>query len=421
MKESSLMTVIPADPRDIAPEKLLERMRQSREIIVSSSEYDVDAENSPLRIPIRIESREYVVMLAFTGIEIPQFYRMAHFFTDLDFQKIEKIETGLDVEIIYTDSFLASYHDQLKIINCLVPDALAVIDNPSEKLLSGKWIKLAAESSVPPAPRYLFTVQAISGSSDEVWLHSHGLKRCGLPDLEILCSDREMCQSHYSVIETFAIRMIENEERPEKYEPVFLAWMTDKIPMVATLTDWTDALEYYPEAELGKSEDRDDYHAEGTEAIMLYLTPDDVKEHNLSKVQELDDYLGHNTMFMISSTETARMRSLAQERIGFVMDAEALKDPDIHIMMKIGLHIDKEFRDPDDDPDTQREHIWFDLKSISRGKYKDLFICELTQDPYYVKGIKKGDIGNYQIEDITDWMIIKNEKRYTPDDAYLIS
>ena len=58
MKESSLMTVIPADTKDIAPEKLLERIRQSREIIVSSSEYDVNGEISPLKIPIRIESRE---------------------------------------------------------------------------------------------------------------------------------------------------------------------------------------------------------------------------------------------------------------------------------------------------------------------------------------------------------------------------
>ncbi len=420
MKESSLMTVIPADPQDISPAKLLERMRQSREIIVSSSEYDVAGDNSPLRIPIRIESREYVVMLSFTEIEIPEFYRKAHFFTDLDFQKIEKIETGLDVEIVYTDSFLASYHDQLKIINCLVPDVLAVIDNPSEKLLSGRWIKLAAESSVPPAPRYLFTVQAISGSTDEVWLHSHGLKRCGLPDLEILCSNREMAQSHYSVIETFAIRMIENEERPEKYEPMFLAWMTEKIPMVATLTDWMEALEYYPEAELGTSEDRDDYHAEDTMVIMLYLMPDDVKAHNLSKIQELDEYLGHNTMLMISSEETDRMRRLAQERIDYVKDVEALKDPNVHIMLKIGLYMDKEFCDPEEDRDTQREHIWFDLKSISRGKFKDLYICELTQEPYYVKGIKKGDIGNYQIEDITDWIIFKDQKRFTPDDAYLI-
>ncbi len=414
MKEKSYMVIIPENQDDISPDKLKERLNSDN--CINVLEYD----EKTICYKIGIGQREYIVRFALTPIEIPSYFRSVHLFTDLDFQKINSIKLGISVEMEYTDSFLDSYHDQLRIINCIMPDKLAVIDIPSEKLLSGKWVKLAAESEIPPAPKYLFTVQAVSDGSNEVWLHTHGLKRCGLSELEILCSNKEMCSSHYYIIETIAVRMIENEMALEPYEPMFLAWLTDKVAMVATIVDWRKGLEFYPDAEIGKADDRDDYHAEGTSVIMLYLSPDDRDSKKLSKVQELDEYLGQNTMFMVSTSETARMRKLAQERIDYVRRAAAEKDT--NVLLKIGLHMDDEFIDPDRDEQEQREHIWFELKSIKKGLFnnKEVFEAELTQDPYYVKGMKKGSIGKFEVSDITDWIIFANKRRYSPDDVYMM-
>ena len=354
---------------------------------------------------LSIDGREYKIALAVLHVEIPEFFRTVHAFSDLDFQKIEKIQVDMCVEMEYSKDFLTSYHDQLRIINLLVPGQLAVMDMPSEKVISGRWVKLAAESQVPPAPRYLFTVQAISGDGDEVWLHTHGLKRCGLPELEILGSNKDMFNTHYSVIESMAVRMIENEEALQPYEPMFLAWLTEDIAMVTTVVDWREGLKHYPDVELGKAEDRDEYHSQDTEAVMLYLHEDDVDAKKVERVQFLDKYLGHNTMFMVSNEETNRMRKLAQERIEYVKTIMDLKDPDVHVLLKIGLQVDKEFIDPESDPETQKEHIWFELKEIKKKLLKEVFVCELTQKPYYVKKMDEGSIGKYTVSDVTDRII----------------
>ena len=425
MKEKSCMIVVPENEEDIWIEKVLARLENSNDIKMTGElkkkKNEEDDDIPGVAMTLSIDGREYKIALAVLHVEIPEFFRTVHAFSDLDFQKIEKIQVDMCVEMEYSKDFLTSYHDQLRIINLLVPGHLAVMDMPSEKVISGRWVKLAAESQVPPAPRYLFTVQAISGDGDEVWLHSHGLKRCGLPELEILGSNKDMFNTHYSVIESMAVRMIENEEALQPYEPMFLAWLTEDIAMVTTVVDWREGLKHYPDVELGKAEDRDEYHSQDTEAVMLYLHEDDVDAKKVERVQFLDKYLGHNTMFMVSNEETNRMRKLAQERIEYVKTIMDLKDPDVHVLLKIGLQVDKEFIDPESDPETQKEHIWFELKEIKKKLLKEVFVCELTQKPYYVKKMDEGSIGKYTVSDVTDWIIFTKERRYTPDDAYMLN
>ncbi|MBQ1745463.1 MAG: DUF2314 domain-containing protein, partial [Clostridiales bacterium] len=50
----------------------------------------------------------------------------------------------------------------------------------------------------------------------------------------------------------------------------------------------------------------------------------------------------------------------------------------------------------------------------------DSVVGELTQEPYYVSGMKQGDTGTYPFSDITDWLIFTKENRVSPDDAYLL-
>ncbi|MBP5732650.1 MAG: hypothetical protein J6W66_02320 [Lachnospiraceae bacterium] len=44
----------------------------------------------------------------------------------------------------------------------------------------------------------------------------------------------------------------------------------------------------------------------------------------------------------------------------------------------------------------------------------------MTQEPYYVSGIKEGDVGTYSFDDVTDWLVFTKERRISPDDAYLL-
>ena len=126
----------------------------------------------------------------------------------------------------------------------MVPGLLAVMDVAAEKLISGRWISLASKSKVMPSPRYLFTVQAVSGDDDEVWLHTHGLKRCGLYELEIMYSDKNLYSTHYQIIETMAFRMLEAEEPVKPGDAVFNAQLSNGNYLVTTAVNWEEALPF---------------------------------------------------------------------------------------------------------------------------------------------------------------------------------
>ena len=317
--------------------------------------------------------------------QLPELYRCQHLFPDVDAEAIERARIGLSVEMEFGADPLASYHLQLRLICSLVPELLAVIDDSSEKILSGRWVTLAARSQVAPAPRYLYTAQAVSGDED----------CCGCPELEVLNSTKETYQTHYNVLETLANRLLDEEDLPGCGEPYFLAYVTQDIPLVVTLIPWEEAVEHYPDHMLGGKEDRSDGHDEDSCAIFVY---------------PYDELLQDNPIYMITTDETNRMHDLALERLPYFK--AAFQDSQNKLLGKFGLLIDEEYRTED----NCREHIWFEILDIQRDRFK----ARLTQEPYYVSGIHEGYECEFGPEDLTDWLIFTPKRRISPDDVYLM-
>lgn len=411
MKEESYMIVVCEDEQLVNdPHTLMENIKKRDIIDVYDIDYDDDREAALLKLTI--EGRQREVWLSAADIEIPPFIRRGHYFTDEELEKIDERSVGLSVSMNFEGDPRICFYDQIRIIEALVPDLIAVLDIPSEKILSGNWIRLAAKSNVPPAPRYLFTVQAVSGENDEVWLHSHGLKRCGMHELEILGSNVDMYNTHYTIIENMAYRMIEADEPIKVEDAVFLGRVGQGF-MVATAVNWEDAAAHYEGIELGTEEERDDYHKQDTCPIMCYLTPGDRDNKVFTKIQYFDELLKDNPMFFISDYETWRMSSLARERVDFLK--KGFDNKENKAVVKIGLVTDKEHWNGEN-PETNKEHIWFDVMDMKDGEIS----AKLTQEPYYVSGISVGDVRSFSVDDITDWMVFTKEHRITPDDAYLL-
>lgn len=407
MRTKSCMIAIPKCEEDLKDiEGIMNRISNNAEIKLLAHEYD-----EGMKLTLEVDDTEYTVVMAPVDIELSQMYRIQHFFPDIDIDTVQKAEFGLAVDMEFGEDALASYHAQLKIMTVLMPDAVAILDASSEKVLSGKWVKLAAESKVPPAPRYIYTVQAVSGDDDCVWLHSHGLNRCGIPELEVLNSTRDTYQSHYNIIETMAGRLLELEEPLEMGEPFYLARVTEDIPMFTTLVPWQEAVEHYPEDMLGGKCDREDGHNENTCGIFVFASPEDLEKGEYSPVSIFDEFLQDNPLYMISNKETDRMRNLAAERLNYML--EAAKNDENAIILKIGLEMDEEFREDD----NEREHIWFELLEVEDGAVR----CRLTQEPYFVKNMHEGSEGTYTFDMITDWLIYTKERRISPDDVYIMN
>lgn len=405
-KEISFMVAVPEKTDDLKSiENLLNNLKENESVEIVSMKFEED-----VLLKLKIGENTYDVNMYPYEIHIPEMFRIQHEFKDSDIEIIQNSTIGLAVEMEFGDDALISYHDQLKIIHALLPDIVAVLDASSEKMLSGTWVSLAAESNVPPAPRYLYTVQAVSGDDDCVWLHTHGLNRCGLTELEVLNSTKDTYNIHYNVIETMASRMLELEEELEEYEPFYIAMVTEGVPLFTTLVDWEEAVDQYEDDMLGGLSDRQDSHNENTSAIFCYLSPDDIENNEYSEIQEYDDLLGENPIYMLTNAETDRMRKLARERINYMI--KMADDENVNILVKIGLKIDEEY----EDVDIEKEHIWFELLEVK----SDSLVGELTQEPYYVNNLKPGDVREYSFDDITDWIIFTKDERITPDDVYLI-
>ncbi len=402
----------------VAPEKQVCSLDEVEERVMNSSLIHVvrvqkkqDDDSLYLFMDVVIEEDFYRVMVKQVPVEIPKMFRMLHLFKDLDLQRLEQAKEGIEVTLCFGKDKLKSYHDQLKLLSTIMPDALAFLDAGSEKILSAKWVHLAAKSNVPPAPRYLFTVQAVGGGQEdgEVWLHTHGLNRCNIPELEVLGSDNDFYNDHYNIIELMAKRFLDGVVIEEK-EPLFLAHVTNEIPLVATILNYKDALKEYVDLELGTELDREDGHDHDTYAIFCYPNKDCYDQKRVVPINVYDELLSKNPLFMISNEETARMRALAQERVSYMKDLFHV--PDNKVLVKVGLLVDEEHREKC----SNYEHIYFELQEI----HDDYFKAVLTQEPYYIEGLHTGAVMDISYKDITDWIVFTKDGRITPDDVYMI-
>lgn len=409
MNRISYMVAVPADEAETACFTILaERLARVEGVTV----FGTKTEEGALSFELSYDGALYCGSLYPADIELPELFRAQHLFPDVDIAAIEACRTGLGMELEFTDNALASYHLQLKLFRALLSAGfLAVIDFSAEKVLSGSWAALAADSHVPPAPRYLYTVQAVLGEDGQVWLHSHGLNRCNVPELEVLGSTRENYEQHYYVIETMANRLLERGEPLAPGEPLFLARLSEEAVLVTTLLPWEEAVHLYDEDILGGGDDRQDGHNEDTSCIFTYPSEEDLEKRQICPLTVYDKLLSENPVYMISTAETERMKALAQERIAYVKRMAGCEG--VKILVKLGLLVDEEYNSDG----SEREHIWFELKAISDLKVT----AELTQEPYYIAGLHTGDVGEYSLDMITDWIIFMPEMRITPDDVYLLA
>lgn len=330
-----------------------------------------------------------------------------YFFSENELSAIRIADHALVLFMDFKPDSKLSYHLQVKLAVAMMPDMLAVVDESAECIINARWMHLAAQSSVLPGATSLFTVQAVSDPNNKVWLHTHGLTRCGLYELEILDSDIDHYNDHYHVLSTLASRLLDKgDDMPQPLDSVALGMFEDRTPILGTYVPWTKGLDEYPRKLLGGLEDRKNSHNTHSAFIFLYATPQDEKRKKLSKVNDFNKKLESNPLLFISDSETQRMSALARERFGLVKYM-AEKNP---ILVKVGLKVDS------DETGFEREHIWLELQKAEGDKY----YAKLIQEPYDIKALHEGDTVEFTIDDVTDWRIYLEDFSVEPNTAYLL-
>lgn len=323
--------------------------------------------------------------------------------------EMEKISKARDAITIYMDlgkDPRIGFHLQLKIADAIAPNMLGLLDESAERLLPEKWVKMAAESKVAPGPNSLCGVQAISGDNGEVWLHTHGLNRCGVTELEVLQSNANDYYFHFHLIQTYASYLLDNVGIYNPHQnSAYIGRLTNGQPIVVTCLPWVSALKEYKKLKLGNASDRKEEHNTKTSVIFVYKTEADEKNKKISKVTDYNGLGGDNPLLFISNKETERMQVVARERFNFVKMMS--KNKENNILIKIALLTDD---------GSNYEHIYFQLIEFIGDKFR----AKLIQEPYNVSNIHEGDEREFTINDVTDWAIYTPESVVSAENAYVL-
>lgn len=408
-EEKSYMLVVPKDESKDMLEGLFDRVAAIEGVEIKGK--CIPSEEKPGKIVLSYDYEEYDVGYFVSEFTLPDMLGQQHYyFSDEEMAALKKAGKALTLFMEFHKDCKKSFHLQLKLAVAMVPDLLAIMDESAEKLICAKWAVMAAGSCVTPGPKDLFMVQAVSDKHGEIWLHTHGLCRCGVTELEILKSDKDNYNNHYQLLSTFASYLLDKkEEFIPKESSAYIGVLSNQQPVVVTYVSWVEGLKEYNKLNLGGVSDREEGHNSRTSLIFAYKNEEDEKNGILSKVSEFDKVYGDNPMFFISKEETARMKFLAMERFDFVK--EQAENKDNKIIIKIGLPVEG-----DDEEDDNFEHIWFELLSFEEDRFK----AKLLQEPYGVENMHEGDEGWYTVEDVTDWIIYTPEFAVSPDTAYLL-
>lgn len=406
-EEKSFMLVIPEKEDENIIRNSMDRLSSTEEIELIENNYNV--EENTFYLKLKYLNEEYEVGFYYGRISVPEYYLNRNFlFTEEEKEKILKARNAITIFMEFKNNVKKSYHLQLKLAVALVPDLIGIMDESAEKMLPAKWVKMAAASKILPGSNNLFTVQAVASKDKKVWLHTHGLNRCGITELEILESDEKNYQNHYNLLNTYAMYLV---DKKEVFNPrdngAHIGYLIDNTPIVVTCISWTKGILEYQNLDLGNIRDRENGHNSQTSVVFLYRSEEDEKNHVLSKVSIYDNLWGENPIFFISDDETCRMKALAQERYDYIEKAFKDKENVNHILIKIGLPLKEE---------GEFEHIWFELLEIKNNRFK----ARLTQEPYDIENMHTNDEACFTKEDITDWTIYTKEYTISPENAYLL-
>jgi Uncharacterized protein conserved in bacteria (DUF2314). len=404
-REPSRMFAIPADPGSIVDlEEVHGRLHDTDELRFGQTG------QAPFTVTFKGE--EFQFDTAEVDFSVDEDDPTLEVLSESELQTVLRAKNAVGVEMLYADNNMDSYHLQVKLLNMLVPDAAALFDTNGYRVHSGRWMRMTAGSKVAPSPDYMYVIHAVNDNekgTDSVWLHTHGLTRCGTIELEILGADMNNWSDLGNSLNQIAHRLVGDNHFIDEMEPKLMGRTGDGRDIVVTWQRSEWSFKDFPKNIVGGKSDRNEEHSINMGVIYLYASEEDQMEGKITPIVRWADALSENAVFFKTTSESQRMRALAQERIEWLRRLDRELD-DRQIIVKIGLK-------PDPDAgfdDGQFEYIWFEPSEFR----EDGFTATLTQDAFYVRGMVQGVQRECTYDEIVDWRVYTREESYSPDNIY---
>ena len=414
--QPSLMGIIPYDDiNNYSYEGIIESIQRSGEFnkINLSINHDKDCLQGTIRyiiyeFPVEIS----IVREKFNMVDIEakkEFYEL----NDGEVQGAINANGYIEAVINFTNDSLISYLAQIKLLNIISSKVAILVDMSAYKLLSGSWMTLTASSSTPPSADYLYTIHIVGDDEDKnegLWFHTHGLYRCGILEIEML-RIVECVEEQYNYLKG-VVNVFLKKGMLKEGQPISVGYSKDK-DIVYTWLPWERSLRRLADKKwfvkskrfLGDRSDRgNDVHDGPSAVLFAYDNGKLLKPDYYSKI------ISENPIVYISTEETSRMASIAEERFFHFKEIfnQYKSNEEWSFILKIGCLTDEARKTED------REHLWFEVQEMNDRDFKG----KLMNDPYSVSDMKKDNVYNLRLSNLSDWIIYSPNESFSPDSIY---
>lgn len=268
---------------------------------------------------------------------------------------------------------------------------------------SGRWHPRDAlqkgllADDLPPLPEALWIVHAVGNADGATWLHTHGLARCGRPELEMLEVPQRYATTACELLSAIAGRLLE-EPAPPPGEPYEIGR-----DLAVTFRRWQEVAPLIGAGVPGGMADRgpEDHTAHrGVRAVVCPTSTQGVGQDMRFWPQDALEAVADGGIPLYLSTQ-ATEHAAAQARVtwprlqeAFGSLAGAAGEPRAQFLIKAGHVLPGE-------PDAPREHIWFEVKRFEGDRARGL----LLNTPVVIGSIKRGESVWIDRETVSDWSV----------------
>ncbi len=337
--------------------------------------------------------------------------------SEAELNRAKRAKWVVGVESVQAEHPCEFLHFMLRAMCAAAGDDLAaVIDDSASRTRGGSIARSMAACSVPPGIDELIALHFIGGDNGFCWVHTHGMRAYGAPNIEILGLRSEDGRNAETIIKTIAGRLIEFDVKTAGETLEF----GDNLS--AQLREVSQAVKHFEPDLFGGSNDHDEHH-DGWRLIILDPAapwpPKRAATFEKLAPRELLAGVDVDPLLWFTDYETQRQSSMAKLRFPeAAMAFFGKRSVKSGLLVKLAIPANEkrenfsQFLTNGQRPKgANQEHMWFEVSAFDKG----IITAKLTNTPGFATFLKNGQQYKISAERVTSFQLWMDGKTYEPD------